>query len=90
MFIGSITIYALHGFKSESGEYANPLLAYLPAFLLGLAGENILAGAGSAASVGFLLLIALASVSHRQFTSPTFRRLARTEPLMVPLFATHT
>jgi O-antigen ligase len=90
MFIGSIAIYALDGLKGESGDYAKPLVAYLPAFLLGLAGENILAGAGSSASVGFLLLVALASVSHRQFTSPTFRRVAGAEPLMVPLFASHT
>jgi hypothetical protein len=76
--------------KSESGDYAKPLVAYLPAFLVGLAGENILAGAGSSASVGFLLIVALASVSHRQFTSPIFRRVAAAEPLMVPLFASRT
>ena len=46
-------------------EAGNPLLIYLPAFAIGLAGENIIAGAGNDVTVGFLLLIALASVPHR-------------------------
>jgi hypothetical protein len=51
--------------KRREGWYSKPLLIYLPAFALGLAGENIIAGAGNDVSAGFLLLIAFAGVSHR-------------------------
>ncbi|MBV9158285.1 MAG: O-antigen ligase family protein, partial [Acidobacteriaceae bacterium] len=72
MFLGSLTIFAARGVQIDKNGNAKPLLVYIPAFLLGLAGENIIAGAGNAVSVGFLLLIALASISHRQ-PRPFFR-----------------
>lgn len=65
VFFSSITIYAVQGVKRNRGWYSKPLLIYLPAFALGLAGENIIAGAGNDVSTGFLLLIAFASASHR-------------------------
>ncbi|MGA8027669.1 MAG: hypothetical protein WB992_11030 [Bryobacteraceae bacterium] len=68
-FFTSIAVFAYQGFRKDRSGHAKPLLIYLPAFLLGLAGENILAGAGNSVSVGFLLLIALASISHRPFRS---------------------
>jgi hypothetical protein len=74
IFFGSIALYALRGIRKEQGEYSKPLLIYLPAFALGLAGENIIAGAGNDVSAGFLLLIALASTSHR----PAFQFRNRT------------
>ncbi len=70
LFFGSITLYAAQGVRKNRDGYSKPLLVYLPAFALGLAGENIIAGAGNDVSVGFLLLIALASVSHRRFFIP--------------------
>jgi hypothetical protein len=71
-FIGSITVFAYRGFRNDPSGYAKPLLVFMPAFLLGLTGENIIAGAGNAVSVGFLLLIGLASVAHRQFRPYAF------------------
>lgn len=65
MFFGSITSYAVQGVRKSKGWYSKPLLVYLPAFALGLAGENIIAGAGNDVSVGFLLVIAFAAESHR-------------------------
>ncbi len=79
LFIGSIAVYALQGLRKQRGDYAKPLVAYLPAFLMGLTGENILAGAGSSVSVGFLLLIAFASVAHRQMKQPAFRQTAKND-----------
>jgi hypothetical protein len=79
MFFGSITVYAIHGVTRANGWYSKPLLIYLPAFAFGLAGENIIAGAGNDVSVGFLLVIALASTSHRPalyFEKRTAVRLA--------------
>jgi len=67
MFFGSIVIFAYQGLRRDPWGYSKPLLVYMPAFLLGLAGENIIAGAGNAVSVGFLLVIGLAGISHRSF-----------------------
>lgn len=66
VFLSSIAVYAMQGAKAGTSGDAQPLLAYLPAFLLGLTGENILAGAGHAANAGVILLIAFASISHRE------------------------
>jgi hypothetical protein len=65
VFIGSVVLFAVQGVRKDPNGYARPLLAYLPGFLAGLSTENILAGAGHAANIGLLLLIALASMSHR-------------------------
>ncbi len=65
LFFGSIAVFAFTGERKDPRGYARPLMAYLPAFLLALAGENFLAAAGNAVNAGFLLLIALASVAHR-------------------------
>jgi hypothetical protein len=65
-FIGSIIAFAWSGVRIDPRGYAKPLLVYLPAFMLALLGENILAGAGHAENIGFILLIAIASVSHRR------------------------
>lgn len=65
MFFGSTTLFAITGTRKDHAGFAKPLLIYLPAFAIGLAGENIIAGAGNDVTVGFLLLIALASVPHR-------------------------
>ena len=72
VFIGSISMFAVRGTQKENREYARPLLVFLPALLLGLTGENIIAGAGSAGSIGFLLLIALASAAYRPLRSQVF------------------
>ncbi len=66
MFFGSIAMFAVRGVQRDQNGYAKPLLVYLPAFMLGLTGENILAGAGSAANIGFLMLLGLAGMAHRQ------------------------
>ncbi len=65
LFILSLMVYAAQGVRSKAPDYAKPLLVYLPAFALGLSGENIIAGAGSAVSVGLLVLIALGTISLR-------------------------
>ena len=73
MFFGSITLFAIRGTRKDHAGFAKPLLIYLPAFAIGLAGENIIAGAGNDVTVGFLLLIALASVPHRSTQLRTHR-----------------
>jgi hypothetical protein len=87
LFIASIASYALQGLTKRGGHYAKPLLAYLPAFLIGLAGENILAGAGSAVTVGFLMLVALASVPHRQLGNSRLRPTAAVPTFSPVLYA---
>lgn len=63
--IGSLTAFALRGTRQNKGGYAKPLLVYLPAFAIGLSGENFIAAAGNVATVGFLVLIAFASIAYR-------------------------
>lgn len=65
IFIEQVVAFALRGAKGPWRDYAMPLVAYLPGFLLALGVENILAGAGNAASMGFLMLLGLASVSKQ-------------------------
>lgn len=64
VFLGSVAIYAIKGIGIDQAGNAQPLVAYLPALVLGLTGENILAGAGTAANLGLILLIAFANISH--------------------------
>jgi hypothetical protein len=75
LFIGSIAVFAFEGIRNDPEGNSKPLFAYLLPFLIGLAGENFLAGAGSAMSTGFLLLIALASISHRQAHGRGYQRM---------------
>jgi O-antigen ligase len=65
-FIGSVTVFAWRGIRRDPLGYAKPLFVYLPAFGLALLGENILAGAGHAENIGFILLLAIAAISHRR------------------------
>jgi len=66
VFIFSIILYAYQGVQLDRLGHARPLLIFLPAFLCGFSTENILAGAGHAENIGFVLLAALAAVSHRK------------------------
>lgn len=77
LFLGSMVAFAIIGFRKDAYGYARPLLVYLPAFLVGLTGENMIAGAGNAVSVGFLLTIGFAGISHR----PSRRRIQSGEIL---------
>jgi O-antigen ligase len=71
-FMGSITVFAWQGVRGDPRGYAKPLFVYLPAFWLALLGENILAGAGHAENVGFILLLAIAAISHRRTAPRSF------------------
>jgi O-antigen ligase len=77
LFIGSVIFFAYQGVRKDDRGFSRPLLAYMPAFLAGLSTENILAGAGHAANMGLLLLLALASASHRspnRYPAPVLSR----------------
>jgi hypothetical protein len=87
-FILSLLIYAAKGIRSEAAAYAKPLVVYLPAFVLGLTGENIIAGAGNAVSVGFLVLISLATISHRAKRRSMFAWQSHHEEVFRSLFRT--
>jgi hypothetical protein len=62
----SLAVYAVSGVRRDPFGYAKPLMSYLPAFVICLAGENFIAGAGACVDIGLLLLIGFAGVSHRQ------------------------
>jgi hypothetical protein len=66
VFIFSVIFYAFQGVRRDRLGHARPLLIFLPAFLGGFSTENVLAGAGHAENIGFVLLAALATVSHRK------------------------
>jgi hypothetical protein len=66
VFIFSVIAYAIQGVRRDRRGHARPLLIFLPAFLAGFSTENVLAGAGHAENIGFVLLAALAAVSHRK------------------------
>jgi O-antigen ligase len=71
LFLGSLMMYAYKGMRVDGVGYAKPLLSYVPAFCIGVTGENILAGAGHAENIGILLLIALAGIAYRtRFVRP--------------------
>lgn len=61
----STLAYVIQGVRNDPAGYSKPLLIYLPALLIALAGENFIAGAGSAMSIGFLMLFGFATFAHR-------------------------
>jgi hypothetical protein len=65
LFIGSLLTYAANGLKRDSLGFAKPLFIYVPAFCIGVSGENIIAGAGHAENIGLLLVIGIAAIAHR-------------------------
>jgi hypothetical protein len=65
LFIGSLMAYAIEGLKHDNLGFAKPLFIYVPAFCIGVTGENIIAGAGHAENVGLLVLIGIAAMAHR-------------------------
>jgi O-antigen ligase len=64
LFIAALGGYAIRALRGSRRHCAVPLLIYLPAFCLGLTGENFIAAAGNLASVGLLMLIGIASLSR--------------------------
>ena len=66
VFFGSLFAYAVRGVRRDKEGFSLPLLIYLPAFAIGLSGENFIAAAGNASTVGLLMLIGLAGVSFRR------------------------
>lgn len=77
LMFGSIIQYAIRGIAIDPGGNAKPLLIYLPSFMIGLAGENFIAGAGHAANMGFIFAIALSTVPHREFLAWRAARAAK-------------
>jgi hypothetical protein len=69
LFIGSLMVYAYEGLKRDRYGFAKPLFVYVPAFCIGVSGENIIAGAGHAENIGLLLVIGIAAIAHRQVSS---------------------
>ncbi len=67
LFIGSIITFAIQGVRFNKHGNAKPLLIYLPSFMVALAGENILAGAANAVNMGFIFVLALATIPHREY-----------------------
>lgn len=65
LFIGSLLAYAYEGVRRDRYGFAKPLLIYVPAFCIGVSGENIIAGAGHAENIGLLMLIGIAAIAHR-------------------------
>lgn len=65
VFLGSVVVFAYQGMRKDPNDYSKPLLIYFPALIGGLSTENIVAGAGHAENIGFVLLIAIAAISHR-------------------------
>lgn len=80
----SVIAFAIQGVRQDKEGFAKPLLVYLPSLLVALAGENFLAGAGSAMSVGFLVLFGLATLAHRYPVKKLDPLLAGSEPYPQP------
>jgi O-antigen ligase len=66
LFIGSLMQYAYQGLSLDRAGFCKPLFVYLPAFCIGVSGENIIAGAGHAENIGLLLVIGLAAIAYRR------------------------
>ncbi len=77
-FWSSIVAYGIQGVRFDTLGYARPLLVYTPALLVALAGENFVAGAGSAMSVGFLMLLGFATLAHHHLPM-------RVDPLLIEM-----
>jgi hypothetical protein len=67
VFVGSLVIFALNGFRTDRTGDAKALLIYMPSFFVALSTENMLAGSVNAVSMSFVLGVALASVPHREY-----------------------
>lgn len=67
LLFGSIIQFAIKGVMLDPAGNAKPLLIYLPAFMIGLAGENFIAGAGQCSNMGFIFTLALSTIPHREF-----------------------
>lgn len=66
LFLASLMAFAYQGLIRDRLGYAKPLFIYLPAFCIGLSGENIIAGAGHAENIGLLVVIGIAAIAHRR------------------------
>jgi hypothetical protein len=86
LFVGSLMAYAWDGLKRDKYGFAKPLFIYVPAFCIGVSGENIIAGAGHAENVGLLVLIGIAAVAHR-VNQTASRRAAQPVRYPVGVFA---
>jgi O-antigen ligase len=86
LFVGSLMAYAWDGLKHDKYGFAKPLFIYVPAFCIGVSGENIIAGAGHAENVGLLVLIGIAAVAHR-VNQTASRRAAQPVRYPVGVFA---
>lgn len=85
MMFGSIIQYAIRGVILDPAGNAKPLLIYLPSFMIGLAGENFIAGAGHAANMGFIFAIALSTIPHREYLRWKAARVASKTLLRRPI-----
>lgn len=84
IFWVSVSAYAIQGVRNDSTGYAKPLLVYLPSLLVALAGENFLAGAGSAMNLGFLVVFGLATLAYRYPSKKIDPLLAGSESYATP------
>jgi hypothetical protein len=83
----SIIAYAIRGVRRDESGYAKPLVVYLPALLIALTGENFIAGAGNAISVGFLMLIGFATLAYHHPENkidPILMRIAPSSRAITP------
>jgi hypothetical protein len=83
LFVGSLMMYAYKGIKLDALGYARPLFSYVPAFCIGVTGENILAGAGHAENIGMLLLIGIACIAYRTRARMPESFIGRRTPALV-------
>jgi len=78
LFIGSLMTYAWNGVKRDRYGFAKPLFLYVPAFCIGVSGENIIAGAGHAENIGLLMIIGIAAIAYRVRQAPQARAAMET------------
>jgi hypothetical protein len=80
VFWVSVVAYAIQGVRTDKQGFAKPLMVYVPALLVALAGENFIAGAGNAMSIGFLMLFGFATLAHRYPAQTKRSQQIRFEP----------